>query len=215
MSRIDDLIRELCPQGVSKVPLWRLTTWDKRFRDIPTDWQPSINPHHYYLASELVGLDSSSGDVRVLTTYPSDLWTSEGAEDLKIQKGEIIAIPWGGNAVVQYFSGKYITADNRIAIARQDSVNMKFLYYYLRSRVTELDGMYRGSGIRHPSMKKVLGLLVPLPPMAVQEEIVRILDSFDSLVTDLSVGLPAEIAARRQQYEYYRDRLLSFEELAA
>ena len=47
-----------------------------------------------------------------------------------------------------------------------------------------------------------------------QARIVAILDKFDALVNDLSVGLPAELAARRKQYEYYRDRLLTFEEAA-
>jgi type I restriction enzyme S subunit len=56
---------------------------------------------------------------------------------------------------------------------------------------------------------------IPVPHLQVQEEIVRILDSFDALVSDISIGLPAEIAARRKQYEYYRDKLLSFEELAS
>jgi type I restriction enzyme S subunit len=53
---------------------------------------------------------------------------------------------------------------------------------------------------------------LPVPPMAEQERIVAILDRFDALVNDISIGLPAEIAARRKQYEHYRDRLLSFKE---
>lgn len=56
---------------------------------------------------------------------------------------------------------------------------------------------------------------VPVPPIAEQDRIVGILDKFDALVNDLSVGLPAELRARRQQYEYYRDKLLTFEEAAA
>ena len=53
---------------------------------------------------------------------------------------------------------------------------------------------------------------VPLPELAEQRLIARKLRRFDSLVNDLSVGLPAELEARRKQYEYYRDRLLTFEE---
>lgn len=53
---------------------------------------------------------------------------------------------------------------------------------------------------------------IPVPPLEVQQEIVDILDKFDALVNDITVGLPAEIAARRKQYEYYRDKLLTFEE---
>lgn len=53
-------------------------------------------------------------------------------------------------------------------------------------------------------------ILVPVPPLSVQERIVSVSDRFDALVNDLSSGLPAELDARRRQYEYYRDRLLSF-----
>ena len=51
---------------------------------------------------------------------------------------------------------------------------------------------------------------VPVPPLEDQARIVAILDRFDTLCNDLTSGLPAEIEARRQQYEYYRDQLLTF-----
>jgi len=57
-------------------------------------------------------------------------------------------------------------------------------------------------------------LPICLPSIEEQTRIATILDKFDALVNDLSTGLPAEIAARRQQYEYYRDRLLTFREAA-
>ena len=53
-------------------------------------------------------------------------------------------------------------------------------------------------------------LIIPIPPLSEQERIVSILDRFESLTTDLTSGLPAEIKARQQQYEYYRDQLLTF-----
>lgn len=53
---------------------------------------------------------------------------------------------------------------------------------------------------------------VPVPPLSEQQRIVDILDRFDALCNDLTSGLPVEIAARRKQYEYYRDKLLTFKE---
>ena len=58
------------------------------------------------------------------------------------------------------------------------------------------------------------GWEIPLPSLAEQRRVAKKLRHFDALVNDLSIGLPAEIAARRQQYEYYRDKLLTFEEAA-
>ena len=67
-----------------------------------------------------------------------------------------------------------------------------------------------GGSVDSLDVKKLLAFQIPVPPLAEQERIVAILDKFDALVNDLSSGLPAEIAARRKQYEYYRDRLLTF-----
>lgn len=64
------------------------------------------------------------------------------------------------------------------------------------------------------SKKRMEKISVPVPPLEVQHEIMRVLDDFDALVNDIASGLPAEIAARRAQYDYYRDRLLSFPEKA-
>lgn len=61
-------------------------------------------------------------------------------------------------------------------------------------------------------MAEMRNLRVPVPSLKIQKRLVEVLDNFDTLCTDLSSGLPAEIEARQKQYEYYRDKLLSFEE---
>jgi type I restriction enzyme S subunit len=56
---------------------------------------------------------------------------------------------------------------------------------------------------------------IPFPPIEEQQRIVALLDRFDSLCNDITLGLPAEIEARQKQYEYYRDKLLTFKEYPA
>lgn len=87
----------------------------------------------------------------------------------------------------------------------------RFVYHYIRSQYEELRS--RGQGNRSDLTVEIIkAFLIPLPLLGEQKQIASVLDKFDSLVNDLSIGLPAELAARRKQYEYYRDRLLTFEE---
>ena len=65
------------------------------------------------------------------------------------------------------------------------------------------------------NMSFVRNLKIPVPPLKTQRRIISILDRFDALCNDLTSGLPAEIAARQKQYEYYRDKLLTFKEKTA
>lgn len=62
------------------------------------------------------------------------------------------------------------------------------------------------------SVSRLEKLLIPIPPMEIQYSIANVLDKYETLVSDLAQGLPAEIAAVQEQYEYYRDKLLSFSE---
>lgn len=143
MSKLNDLITKLCPDGVPYKPMWAITTWDKKFNGVDKKKQPAINKHHYYLAKELEPLIVPNGDIKVLTTSPSDLYTTTELAKDNIKDGEIIAIPWGGNAIVQYYNGKYITSDNRIAIVNDTKqLKCKFLYYVLKNREKELAKYY-------------------------------------------------------------------------
>ena len=191
-------------------PLWSVTTWDKRFNAVEKEKQPKVIKYHYYLASELKPLIVDGGNVKLLTTNESDIWTTEELAQSNISEGEIIAIPWGGNPIVQYYKGKFVTADNRIATSNNTKIlDNKFLYYFLLSKLDVISSFYRGSGIKHPSMYHVLEMLIPIPPLPVQTEIVRILDALTALTSELT----SELILRRKQYEYYREKLLSFDSL--
>ena len=76
-----------------------------------------------------------------------------------------------------------------------------------------LNSMKRGAGVPHVSSEALSNIRIPLPSLEEQKRIVEILDRFDALCNDLSSGLPAEIEARKKQYEYYRDKLLNFKEV--
>ena len=91
-----------------------------------------------------------------------------------------------------------------------EKVNIKYLYYYMFIVGEWCKNNTNMSGFASVDMKKFRKLLIPLPSLTEQECIVSILDKFEALVNDLSEGLPAEIAAVQEQYEYYRNKLLSF-----
>ena len=98
-----------------------------------------------------------------------------------------------------------------LTVKNTELVNYKFLYYIL-NRNKQL--LRFDNGVDQTNLKKddILNIIVPIPSLERQKEIVEKLDEFDKLVNDISVGLPAEIQARQQQYEYYRNKLLSFKE---
>jgi type I restriction enzyme S subunit len=92
-----------------------------------------------------------------------------------------------------------------------------FLYHLLRSALIQAEFARRaGAGaVQNLNADIVKSVAVPVPSLGEQKRIVRVLDKFEMLVNDISVGLPAELNARRKQYEHYRDRLVSLKELAA
>lgn len=90
----------------------------------------------------------------------------------------------------------------------EEQVIPKFLYYFLRT--AHLEDLNTAGGVPSLTQKVLNKVLIPVPSLEEQQRIVDILDRFDALTTSLSEGLPAELAARRSQYEYYRDQLLTF-----
>lgn len=91
----------------------------------------------------------------------------------------------------------------------------RFLYHFLRNIQDELVLLRKVGSIPAVNKGDLGKVLVPIAKIEDQRHIVEILDHFDTLVNDRSIGLPAELAARRKQYEYYRDKLLTFEQDSA
>lgn len=90
-----------------------------------------------------------------------------------------------------------------------DELNLKYLYYCLQGRQYSVPI----TGIPQLTAPMIRQVEIPIPKLEIQKKIVHVLDNFDAICSDLNIGLPAEIEARQKQYEYYRDRLLSFPKL--
>lgn len=95
-----------------------------------------------------------------------------------------------------------------------DGILKDFMYIFLKSSLKNyiLINSKKGS-VPYITLPMLCNFKLPIPPLAVQQRIVDILDRFDTLCNDISSGLPAEIEMRQKQYEYYRDKLLTFKEL--
>ena len=105
--------------------------------------------------------------------------------------------------------------DGWLAISAFQNVFMTdFLYYLLNSSTVQQEMAKRasfGGAVQNLNVDIVKALLLPVPPLEVQSEIVRILDNFTELTAELTAELITELTARKKQYEYYRDTMLTFE----
>jgi len=188
MSKLDELIEELCPDGVEFVPL-------KQIAEVGTGSSDRVNAvedgkYPFYVRSK--------------TIYRSNRYLFDE---------ESIVIPGEGGIgdIFHYVNGKYDLHQRAYRIHFIDRlVDTKFAYHYLSANFKKFILMKAVNAtvtsIRKPMIQD---FPFPLPPLPVQQEIVRILDNF----TELTTQLTAELTARRKQYEYYRDWLLSQEEL--
>lgn len=127
---------------------------------------------------------------------------------------QILVARVGANAgYVHIATDKHDVSDNTLIINLQKGINFKFIYHTLVN--LNLNRYAKGGGQPLITASGIKKLSIPIPPLAEQERIAAILDRFERLTTDLQAGLPAEIKARQQQYEYYRDRLLTFKRKTA
>ncbi|GAA8916765.1 restriction endonuclease subunit S [Helicobacter pylori] len=131
------------------------------------------------------------------------------------RSGETIAISSSGvyAGYVSYWDIPVFLADSFSVSPKQKTLMPKYLFHYLTTQQDAIHATKSAGGIPHVYSKDLQNFLIPIPPLEIQQEIVKILDQFLALTTDLQTGIPAEIEARKKQYEYYREKLLTFKPL--
>ena len=129
-------------------------------------------------------------------------------------QGELVVVSRSGASAgfVSYWNEKVFVTDGFGYEAKENIVTPKYLYHILKNIEPKLNSMKRGAGVPHVRGEALSNLEFLIPPIEEQNRVVSILDHFDTICYDISEGLPAEIEGRRKQYEYYRDKLLTFKE---
>ena len=137
----------------------------------------------------------------------------------KVEKGDIIFAVTSENIedlckCVVWLGEEEIVTGGHSAILKHNQ-NSKFLAYYFQTEAfhSQKRKLATGTKVMDVTATKLEEILIPLPPLEEQQRIVDILDRFDRLCNNISEGLPAEIEARQKQYEYYREKLLSFKKI--
>ncbi len=106
------------------------------------------------------------------------------------------------------FPFKVKSSAMKILLPKNPTINIRFIFFYMQTIPYNISGEHTRQWISRYSQ-----ITIPIPPLEIQQEIVKILDQFSALTTDLLAGIPAEIEARKKQYEYYREKLLTFKPL--
>ena len=203
MSKLDELIRELCPDGVQVFRLEEIAHYAKARIDCKT-----INEDNYVGVENL--LQNKAGKTKATSVPTTGMVIAYQKNDILI--GNIrpylrkvwLADCEGGT------NGDVLT----VQIEDTEKVLPQFLYYVLSSEKFFLYDIQNSKGAKMPRGSKdaVMKFEVPLPHLDVQREIVRMLDSYTESVVELQKQLTAELTARKTQYNYYRDYLLSYKD---
>lgn len=207
MSRIDELIEALCPNGVPFKLLGDIGQFIRgnglQKNDLTNSGLPAIHYgqiHTYYgtAADTTISFISPELAKKLRKAEPGDLVIATTSED---DEAVGKAVAWIGTSSVAVSGDAYIY---------RHSLDPKFVSYFFQSYQFQHQKRrgITGTKVRRLSGESLSRLLIPVPPIEVQREIVRILDTFSKLEAELE----AELEARRKQYEHYRDRLLTFRE---
>ena len=158
--------------------------------------------------------DCIKGDVRDSThIYP--VW-GNGKEvygysgTYKIDRDAVVISSIGANTGAVYYKEAFFTPIIRLKVIlpKDNRINARFLFHALSGTTIKS----KSSSVPNMNANEIKAIKIPVPPLDVQNRIVNVLDNFEKICSDLNIGLPAEIEARQKQYEYYRDKLLTFVE---
>ena len=200
---------------VSKKKIGEITRVFSAARVHKNEWTQEGVP--FYRSSDVIskfnGVENSRGKAYI----SFDLYKRLSAKSGKIMKDDIL-ITGGGTIGIPYVVPSdepiYVKDADLLCIQKSKEFNSRFLYHYFLSTEFRkyLENITHNATIAHYTISQIENTSVPLPPLDVQNRIVNVLDNFEKICSDLNIGLPAEIEARQKQYEYYRDKLLTFAE---
>lgn len=188
MSKIDELIKEMCPNGVEYKALKSVSCMQR--------------------GNSLTKSRATEGNIPVISGGKEPAFFC----DISNRDGEIITVAGSGVGAgyVQYWNIP-IYANDCFTIKGNDDVVTKYLYYFMANIQNQIYKTKKGGGVPHVHISDIENFKIPIPPLPIQREIVRILDSFTELTEELTKELTKELTARKKQYEFYRDELLKFD----
>lgn len=177
-----------------------------------------LNSGDYYLITGTDFTEEGKIDFNTCVYITKERYDMD--ENIQIHKNDILITKDGTLGKVAFLNEeppKLTTLNSgifRIKLLVND-VLPKYIYHYLNSKIVKdfIDSVKTGSTIPHLTQEKLVNLNIPIPSIKEQEEVIKILDKFESLTKDINIGIPAEIKLRKKQYEYYRNKLLSFKEV--
>jgi len=174
---------------------------------------PAKSKNQFWEGGTIPWLKSESCNnesVSYANNFITDLGLQNSSAKLLKKDTTLMALVGATIFKTAYLEFESSTNQNIASIKSKDSVilNDKFVFYYLTNLYGELKSSMKSYGMLN--LTTLYKFKMPIPPLAEQHRIVAILDKFDALVNDISVGLPAELNARHKQYEYYRNKLLTF-----
>ncbi|MCR0405944.1 restriction endonuclease subunit S [[Clostridium] innocuum] len=195
MSKLEQLINELCPNGVEFKKIKNSYT---RIKGTPIT------------AGKMKEIASDDGEIKifaggktVITAHEADI------PNANITRVPAVLVQSRGVIDAVYYDKPFTFKNEMWAYTADNPIKVKYLYYVLKNNIEHFREAASGMGsLPQISLRVTEDFIIPLPPLPVQEEIVRILDKF----TELTEELTEELTARKQQYEYYKDKLLTFED---